>query len=558
MTEKFLRNARWTDRAAFYTGVILSAGFIVLIFASLAGASYEWTYLNADKLYSPVIFRDLFTDGTGIRGWHLNAAPNFFPDMALYFLIMAIFRDVPVSDFVFSLVQYLGFLFLVFALFRQLDPQRSYRFAGLFVLLMFLFLLIPVFTERFLITFQLLSISYHFGASIMALASLNLLLGWWRTGNRAWLTWLGLLAALGTLSDRLYLVQFVFPVLALALLLVNPTHRKTLIPALITTLAGAATGWVLFNLVNNSDALHVVKTGFKMFNFDNIANSWHTLAHHMKDLFLNHHAERLFLVVAFAAFAGTTLYLVTRLKRLFTGQTPGEWNRRHYILIILALFMPAVFFAPVINGAYVGPAIIRFNFIALVMGTILLPLWLMSWPATAKRIAPVLRFLVPFAALALLGVFLGHAAGSQPVAGLHRYFGYYPERIRVVDSLIDTHNLRYGISDYWQSKPLLMYSRNGARVYPVHDRDFRPSYHTTNENWFHSGGKGRHRDPVFNFVIMDNFDQTGKLENLFKGRMDTIYHDTLEDILVVKVPPFRFRRGNREIELLDPESLDQP
>lgn len=535
------------DRFWMIVAVLLSAGFLTLIFSRLAVTNFCSTYINSDKLYHPVIFRDIFIDGTGIHGWHLNAAPNFFPDMFFYFILMALTNNVLVSDFLFSTLQYIGFILLIYWLYKQLFPKVAARYTTLFIYLMFFFLLIPVFEDRLGITFQLLSISYHFGATIMALLSFNILIKYLLTGKRLWIILLIMAVSIGTANDRLFLVQFVFPATVLAVFLFNRNGRKKLLVPLAAIALSAVAGIYLFRGLSLLNSIHIIGTGFKMFNFDNIATSWHNLYNHLKGLFLAYHAERAYILIMLIAFASSTVYLLMRLKKIFRPTQEQEMTPV-YTLVMFTVFIPIVLFMPVINGAYVGRAIIRFNFMALVMGAILLPLLLMNVEQLFKKADPFLRKALPVATIVFTGLFLYRLATTDTVGGLEQYFNYYPKRARILDELKESHDLKYGVGNYWHAKKTMMYSRNGARLYAVRDGLFSPTYHTTNENWYHAGGKGKHRDPVFNYMTLDGFRNTEKLETIFGNRIDTIFDDG--DIVVVKLPEYRFERETREILLL--------
>lgn len=534
-----------------WAGVLLSIGFILIIFSDIGDSSLTWMYLNADKIYHPIIFQDIFQDGTGVRGWHLNGAPNFFPDMFFYFILMAFFNDALVTDFAFSMLQYLAFLFLVYWLFRQINKEKSHAYSSLFTYLMFFFLLIPVFANRFLITFQLLSISYHFGASIMALLCLNLFIKYLRTSKKRTLAALMIFTILGALSDRLFLVQFLFPAMALLVLFFNKIHRRTLYLPLSAILVSSMIGLLLFRAVQTSKILFIVGTGFKMFNWENIGPSWINLMAHMKGLLVNFHAERGFIIIAILALVAVLVYIITNIKPIFKGEGERSDHTRYYLLIFIAVFMPLVFLMPVINGAYVGRAIIRFNFMALVMGCILLPLLIMSWDKLERIVSKILIYLLPLSTIVFTVVFGIRVSNAELGDGLGNYFNFYPHRSQVLDELKDTHDLKYGVGYYWHAKYATLYSQNGTRLYAVGDSYFKPSYHTTNENWYHAGGKGKHKDPVFNYMTIDGFKQTEKLVELFGERMDTIFNDG--DVLVVKVPEFRYERGTRDIMLLGDE-----
>jgi len=536
---------KYSGPVSFSLSLLLSLGFLLIIFSDIGDTSLTGMYTSSDKIYQPLIFRDIFIDGSGITGWHLNAAPNFFPDMFVYFILMAIFKEVLVTDFVFSLVQYFSFLLLIYWLYRQLNRQYSIKYTALFVFLMFFILLIPVYTDRFLLTFQFISISYHFGSAIMTLLAFNLLLAWFRT--RKHLAWLCLVIVLGVISDRLFLVQFVFPLVPLAILLFWKTHRKLLLVPLVAVAGSTIAGLLFFRLIVLSDAISIIGTGFKMFNFENIQPSWVNLMNHMSGIFREYHAERGFLLIAMLAFTGALIFLLMRLKKIFSDAIPNERKPGIYMVIVFTIFMPVVFLMPVINGAYVSPAIIRFNIMGLAMGAILLPLLIMTWEPLRERINRILQYLLPVTSLLFVVVFVVRLNNARFGEGMENYFNFIPKRAQVLDELKEPFDLKYGIGGYWQAKRTMAYSRNGVRLYTVNEH-FNPWYHTMNKNWYHEGGKGAHKDPVFNFISLDTYKNTDKLFEIFGNRVDTIYNDG--GIVIARLPEFRFDRNTREIILL--------
>jgi len=207
------------------------------------------------------------------------------------------------------------------------------------------------------------------------------------------------------------------------------------------------------------------------------------------------------------------------------------------------------FFTPVINGSYIGIALIRYNFHALVLGSagFTYVLMLLAESLNIKeRIISYTGYLITFGMLILLSVTW---LKSDVKSGLKDYFNCYPERSMVLDQLKDEYDLTYGIADYWQAKFSTTFSRNGIRLYAANDGDFRPFYHVTNENWFHDGGKGVHKNPIFNYVVTDAYKNTDKLLEIFGSDMDTIYNQN--NIMVVKVPGFKFDRKTKEIYLIE-------
>ena len=210
----------------------------------------------------------------------------------------------------------------------------------------------------------------------------------------------------------------------------------------------------------------------------------------------------------------------------------------------------AVYFAPVINGSYVGHAIIRYNFAALITGSVGFTYLLLRWLTKIPPVRKLLSFAVLLLTAGLIGLYMAIALNHRFFSGIQSYVNYYPRLSEILDQLQEEHDLSCGIANYWEAKKTTIFSTNDVRLYAVSDGTFRPTYHVTNENWYHRGGQGRFADPVFNYLVTDGFRHTGKLHELFGERMDTLFNR--EGYTVVKVPPYLFERGSREIFLIDP------
>lgn len=543
---------KYADAVWFVFSVLLSIGFLLLIFADLGDTSFSRKYFNSDMLYDPVIFKDIFVDKTGLNGWHLNAAPNFFPDMFIYFVLMGLSGNLITANFLFSIFQYISILLLVYWLFHNVNRDRALQYATVFNYFMFLFLLMPIFTTRFHLTFQVISISYHIGSFIMYLLSMNLLLLYFRNRKNRTLLLLFLTVTLGALNDRLFISQFVLPILALSLLLLlHKEHRRNLLRPIIVVLISTITGLVLFRIICDSGVVSIIGTGFKMFNFENLAFSWSTFWKYIGSLFLNYHAERIILVIcSLSLILGIAFTIYNRNAILFLKPGGNRLNT-HYLVLLLTIYIPVTLLTPVLNGAFVADSIIRFNIMSLYTGLLLFPLIIMIWLHTEKSVKKILRFALPVVTILFLTLFMVKFLKSDFREGMKSYFQYYPEKAQVLDKLQEEHDLKYGLGDYWYAKYITMLSRKDVRIYTVFEETLRPFYHSTNKNWYHNGGKGRYKDPVFNYFIRisDSDADSEKLKRVFTSQIDTIYIDPADGWVVVKVPEFKIDRETREIVL---------
>ena len=162
---------RASGKPVWFLTLLINLVWLLAVFASL-NESQIYTYFNSDTLYLPSIFRDLFYDRSGFRGWHLNAAPNFFPDMLVYFLFNALAGDFKLAMVIFSICQYMFLLLLLNYLLRQLATEISWYQLSAANLIMLVLFFVTVFSGDFVFTFYILSISYHLGPFIMTLLCL--------------------------------------------------------------------------------------------------------------------------------------------------------------------------------------------------------------------------------------------------------------------------------------------------------------------------------------------------------------------------------------------------
>jgi hypothetical protein len=260
--------------------------------------------------------------------------------------------------------------------------------------------------------------------------------------------------------------------------------------------------------------------------------------------------QRLLILPALLFPFAATVYLLRHLLRADKRKRLTEQEQGSELILLLLVYTLAVLFTPVVNGSYLGPAHVRYNFPGLLMGFVgfihLCMKWIKGWRfhLTATRGA------IAIFSLFILGVITGTFIRHNVAGGIRSFTGYYPERAALLDSLKGTRGLEYGLAGYWAAKPATLFSREGTRVYPIYDRELKPNYHVTNENWFHNGGKGVHADPVFNFICVDTTKiDASLLGRIFGGRLDTvgIYYDEY----IIKLPPFRIDRATRTITLLE-------
>jgi hypothetical protein len=441
----------------------------ILLFSLLPERQAMYLFENSDALYMPALYQDLFVHRSGLSVWHLNGAPNFFPEMLLFFPLMAVLKSTSLTIMVYGVVQMLLIMFLMDRFLHLADMQIS-KITRYLVLLSFLL---------------------------------------FQKGKK-----------------KSYLV--------------------------LITLAGLTTLLALFiyRMMNFLPAIDMISTGTKMFQFDQIPKAMGNFLHHMKSVIIEYPIQRLLLLATLLFILGAPVFLIRHLSLYLARKLNPGMDNSYALILYLSLFVLLILFTPIINGYYVGRSLIRYNYAALVIGAagfVYLAAVLLS---SYKAPRWFKKYFTRACTTLLLAILLMVGVKNQALKGLRNYVNHYPESVRVLDELKREHGLAYGLSGYWQAKHSTMFSRNNLRLYAVSNGSFKPSYHVTNENWFHDGGKGSHANPVFNFLETSAFNDTEKLKELFGKHIDTLYDQN--DLLVIKVPDFKMERESREIYLLDP------
>jgi hypothetical protein len=536
------------DRMYWWISLLLNLFWVLLVFSSLNNQQL-YSYFNSDTLYLPSLFKDVFIDGSGIRGWHLNAAPNFFPDMGTYFLFNAVIGDFKLAMMLYSLCQYAVLLLLLNLLFKAAIPSIGLSSLTLANLLMLLFLFVTTCAGDFVFTFYLLSISYHLGPFLMTLAVLCLLIPYLRSGESRKLFWMAFFVFVATLSNRLFIVMLVFPSMILLPFSLLKAHRRRILLSLAVIAVFTLLGIIAFNLVKSAGIIHIIGTDWKVFQFYNMGESLRVMSgQHGRYLQLMD-LRGVIVLLSLISFLVTCLIAIRETAGLLRSRTKDQesWLQAFYVCFFCAFFL-IVLFMPVINGSYVGWAILRYN--VQVFYLAIFNYAFLFWYFFEKQVPAGRHFRLAakvVTAFALAGTLVYGAA--QPIKkGLSSFLNYYPDYVESVDAFSRETGLQYGVAEYWYAKKITMFSRNEVRLYTVHP-DMAIWYHVMNRNWYYKGGKGRYAVPEFRFVLTNKLHPEAISQYLGEPLQS---HDYIGYLNIQTFPAFCFDKQTRRPFLCKP------
>jgi hypothetical protein len=486
------------------------------MFSKLYLADYTMDmFFSSDALYLPSLYRDVIVEGHGFEGWHLNPAPNYFPDMVVYFLLMTLTGSFLWSTFIFAFVQYAAIGFLLCRIFKKMFPEASDLFCYIIHSSLWIYAFESLlFSDDLAYTYFLLINAYHTGAFVITLVCVELILGYLEEGGNVRLMLLFVLVAFASLSDRLFIVLFVVP-LSLALLTsFKKLQARQTISLFAVIFFSALSGVFIFNLVK-SNSYEIYAAGQFMAK-EAIKSSWTLFSGQVLWAFkhLSFNAVSLYVfILAFSLY----LFSFNKLKKLGTPQRTGALFFIFFTIVVLSF--------PVITGKYTGHDSLRYNIYPLFTNGFLLSL------AMTQLFPRALTNLPNWSALVIVVILVSGAFCCIRRGGMRKYFDYYPEIARTIDESSGKADLKYGVANHWISKKATMFSRKGVVVRSVFD-DLSFHDHVSSERWFY--------DNIFTFVVLNNFADTNIFRNSIRDPAAVRYDDTLK---MIETSPFVFRRG---------------
>jgi hypothetical protein len=276
-----------------------------------------------------------------------------------------------------------------------------------------------------------------------------------------------------------------------------------------------------------------------VFHFSTIPLAFQTFIHQHFTYLREMDFRGVTLILSMLSVLFTAVAAVLRLRRFYRGaiHQPVELFLTMY-LVFSVVFWFVVLVTPILNGSYVGFAILRYNIYAIYLSLFNYGILMMMYLQHQGRFKRM--WIVPACLMTLVTSFSLKHIRELPDGGLRKLVHYYPSMVQAMDSLAVKEDLHYGVATYWNAKYITMFSTTGLRVYTVYP-ELIPWYHVMNEHWYRSGGKGKYGSPAFTFIYMSGMDSTivsGKL-----GEPKEVI--PFEKSAIWEFPPFVFTSGKQ-------------
>jgi len=507
----------------FPWSLLIGALVILATFLNSERSELDLFFIS-DALYLPSIYQDIFRDGGHLAEWSLNPAPNFFPDMGLYFLLNWVFGDLRWAQYVFPIVQFLLMAVLFRGVVLRVAPDMGEVPITLGVLLLVLVILTGWWGGDMGFAFHLLINSFHGGAFVNALLCSLLLLRAYDRRGKGPVVVLVLAIAAASVSDKLFWIMFTLPATVVcATLAVRSPARSRLALLAVVVLSTTVLSHKLLVFIDSKLPLQF-EAPYAYLAFERVPFSWgrfvDSLGFYLRGAPLVAGTIVLGLVATVWAVVVAVRWAINWWRMPRVMHTPAS-DRMGMALGLMALFFPFVLLAPVANGSFDGIDSFRYNFAVFALAP------LVAGVVIGRRLRLSGRWVV-VAGLLGIGIPAFWICAVSGRDDYHRIGSYKPEVVADFDRLTASWGLRNGVANYWVAKRITLFSEQPVMVLPVY-----PDV----AMYVHVNRPAMYFDKEFDFAIVHPELTRETLVHVFQ--QDTGFHG-LGEVEVLLTHPWTF------------------
>ena len=478
-TVKLDSSFRWNDKlkirfTEYLPKIFINLLSILLVFAVLFKIFSVWSndpggfqhiYGNSDLLYSSAIAHSLVYEHNHLNDWVYAAMPDFFPDIAINYLISLFTNNIIYNILFFALFQSL-FLIGITAWAIRVITGEFFYFSICFTLATFLLSSELVGTNHHLAGDEMFSTMLmscmHFSVVTISLLGLLLFFKILTTRNFLWTLFFYILITLTLASDLIIGFYLIIPLLITTPLsaVLGFVNKKKCIHLMCWLILTGITGSLLYQF---SPLLYSRNHNLIHYDWWNIWNFIKVI------LFFGYVSTPITILwLSFVIWGPISLIKSYQKENLFLNSPLKYVNFFILFEVIMVLWtIPAYILTDnnlylIQNNVYAGMRHLQ----TFILGPVLLGLPLLLYKHTLSW--KFKKWI--YGALALL--VLAASQVNNPGINKTKLFSYYPPFIACIDHYAIQYHLHTGLlyADYWYHKPLNYFNHSGIKLILIHQQ----------------------------------------------------------------------------------------
>lgn len=467
---KFLnRILRWEPAYASRAELAITIGYSVSLLISILAVYMAANHLaqrflfNADILWLEEYLQDLLFRDVDMSSWNTPGAPNFFPEMLVYGLLRYATGSVYWGFIGFGLVKiafYMSFFYILLSfLSSRSRTQKSWFSMGCTAGLLLTPILLGNRYNYVRVTdfWQLFSPGGHGGAVANALIAIWVVLQWLRNPrDYKYPFLLFLLSVVASLSDRLYIVWFALPAIGAVVVLFALRYITWHMVAWLSSLV------LISDMIGRKIFVWLVPLQIVPYDFS-FSSGLRSVIRFYFDLFIEGWYYP-FTFLFYLFLVGVTVYVFVKAWKARGGQAleqglDSQKATRLFLLLYATMVAPISFLGMALINRPEAQYFTGGNLFALFLGFFLFmttPFGLELWSKGWFNIAAITTLLGYVGSLAI--------SPPAPLMAMLAPANPYSELTACLDAHAKDFHGGAGIADYWQARPINVFTRKGLRI----------------------------------------------------------------------------------------------
>jgi hypothetical protein len=520
--------------------IVVYIAYIFYAYSSMP-PEYLSKIFNSDALYLPVFYQDIFIDKTGFDGIRFNGQPNFFPDMLFYFIIHFFTKDFLISTFLYSILQNLIIIILIYHLTKLIIKSFNLYYPSFINLLFVMIYCSMIFGNYPDLRFHLICNGYHTSAFILSILGLVLFFYYLKTNKIIYPILISILTILGALNDKIFILTFAIPFFATNFfLIIKNKDKKKNIYLIINVVLSTLIGYLIYRGIELYTSNSFIPQDFSITS-EKIQTSFKFASKFLLNQILDLKYYSIIIIIGYLTFLISLFFFI---KNLFK-KTDG--NQTEFVIFyeFAIVYFVFVYFTPIITGSFIFVHIFRYIVSVFYLGLIGFVIFLSVFKNTITVKIPVYLLLI-----STIIILLTYSIKGDMIKGLQTNLKFKPEYVKNLEIIAQSNNdLKLGIAEYWKARQTTMFNNQDLKVYATFYPGLNPELWTSHNKYWYFQKNENSVPRIFNFIVLENDADTTKFSDFFGT--ENLKFIKQGNISIIKVPDFIYNKETRKPQILN-------